>query len=99
MTGVSMRIVPASDPFKLQLIRPTKPGRSVGPACGSHCTARPSAPAMDVNVPHSCATSLDGAGRDCPDTNTDANSNVATTPTGLLIYPPAHWSVGCLLVV
>src|ERR1700694_5166903 len=51
-----MRTVPLSPTLKLAPRKcSTNPGRSVDPVSGSHRTACPSPPAMDVNVPHSCA--------------------------------------------
>src|SRR6266853_6789213 len=49
-----MRIVPRSPILKLaSLICSTNRGRSVDPVNGAHSTARPSLPAIAVNVPHS----------------------------------------------
>src|SRR6188508_2351335 len=56
-----MRTVPTSQPLTLKTERSTKQGRSDWPPCGDHCIAAPSAPAIDVKVPHSCATSGTGS--------------------------------------
>src|ERR1051326_5877676 len=45
----------------LKRLRRTKHGRSDGPACGVHSTARTSAPATDVKVPHSWTTTRTGS--------------------------------------
>src|ERR1700674_2052432 len=39
----------------------TKQGRSGGPVRGAQARGAPSAPATDVNVPHSCVTRSDAA--------------------------------------
>src|SRR5712691_10948245 len=51
-----IRTVPRKPPLKLVLRKCfTNPGRSVEPDNGSHSAAWPSFPAIEVNVPHSCA--------------------------------------------
>src|SRR5713226_7095292 len=51
-----MCTVPRKPPLKLVLRKCfTNPGRSVEPDNGSHSAAWPSFPAIEVNVPHSCA--------------------------------------------
>jgi len=54
-----MRIVPRN-PTLNSAVRKcfTKRGRSVDPFCGSHSTAWPLRPAIEVKVPHSCAVRL-----------------------------------------
>ena len=70
----------------------TKHGRSDGPLKGVHSTARPSGPATDVNVPHSCATrsGLVGSparGPECPDM-----AEVPTNISGSRISAPSRFS-------
>src|SRR5215510_7335291 len=78
MTGVSMRTVPRR--LTLNPAYPkcsTKEGKSFAvatsgdcghtPVSGNHSTARPSLPAIDVNVPHSCAIRSGSPGRLCDD--------------------------------
>src|SRR5246500_5880111 len=51
-----MRIVPPKPTLKpVPRKCSTKPGKSPGLFSGSHSTAWPVSPAMEVNVPHSCA--------------------------------------------
>src|SRR5215510_1785576 len=78
MTGVSMRTVPRR--LTLNPAYPkcsTNEGKSFAVATSGHCghtpvngnhsTARPSLPAIDVNVPHSCAIRSGSPGRLCDD--------------------------------
>src|ERR1700752_1381416 len=57
-----MRTLPQSPPLMMYGWCSTKRGRSDGAAGGNHCTAAPSAPAMDVKVPHSWTTNGGGGG-------------------------------------
>src|SRR5437899_68607 len=51
-----MRTVPRSPSLNPALRKcSTNPGKSVEPVSGDHSTACPFSPAMEVNVPHSCA--------------------------------------------
>src|SRR5882724_1620838 len=51
-----MRTVPRSPSLNPALRKcSTKPGKSVEPVSGDHSTAWPCSPAIEVNVPHSCA--------------------------------------------
>jgi hypothetical protein len=42
--------------------RSTNPGKSVEPVSGDHSTACPFSPAIEVNVPHSCAVNPEKTG-------------------------------------
>src|SRR6266436_1157409 len=53
-----MRTVPRSPSLNPALRKcSTNPGKSVEPVSGDHSTACPFSPAIEVNVPHSCAVS------------------------------------------
>src|SRR5262245_13360120 len=92
MTGVSIRTVALTDgrnPFgpTLTLVgfrTVTKHGKSDGPLSGVHSTARPSGPATDVKVPHSCATR---SGLDSGRARTTAASSLGPLAPGTIEVP------------
>src|SRR5256885_6316435 len=85
-----MRTVPRRPRLKPALRKcSTKPGRSVDPVRGSHSTAWPSLPAMDVKVPHSWAVRLEYPGRAAA-----PNAGGGALRSGGAFHPPPGWGGG-----
>src|ERR1700674_4973582 len=92
-----MRTVPLSPNLKLAPRKySTNPGRSVDPVSGSHRTACPSLPAMDVNVPHSCAVRPGSTlsvcvPPECGDISNDSATVAYASSRDFMVLTPFRW--------